>query len=1041
MTVTKYIYTAIFSLIMLFSNSQIITVEQKIDAMLDEMTLQEKVEQLSPCDIMNTDDNPRLGIPGIFSADGPHGYRDPVATGYPAPPEALATSFPIPAAVGATWDRDLAYRLAKVMGNEFNAKEINFRLLPALYLCNDPRHGRSGEAFGEDPYLVGQIGTATVRGLQETPGMSSSKSFIGENAQNTRMTDTITISKRMLMEHWGLPYKYTIQEANTFSVMGAYVAVNGQPASQNHQLNTEVLRDSWGFPYFVVSDWGSVHNAAEAIHAGTDICMGSTHYNIDLLEGVQNGTIPEEEVDKAVRNVLRTKLMAGFFDYQPKAPEDAVSGQASKTIDYETAVKSLVLAKNQDNILPLDRNNIGSIALIGPNADQGCLNINGSSFVFPSGITTLKHALEERIGYWKVWHQKGCEVNSWDTTGFSDAITKAAYAEKVIFVGGLDYTQEGETYDRVSGSVELPGLQQTLINYLASVNPNIIVVIETGGAVSMSQCLHNVKGLIYGFYPGQEQGRAITDVIFGDYNPGAKFPVTIPVNDSQLPIDNTNFNDDFGGGYRWFDYQNYTPAFAFGHGLSYTSFIYNSVTPISTDVNAGESINFTVNVSNTGAREGDEVIQVYITHPQGSISMPEKQLKAFERVSFNAGESKQISFTIKAEDLYIFDEGSDSYILPTGAYTIKVGGASDNLPLSFTVNVNAASPAPDLHVSSIASYPPFPVPGDSVIFALNIKNQGTAPFNDNLKAKVLVDGTEIALIDTNIAIPVGGMGQIIADKGVNNKNFYIAQYPGEIEVSAQVDYENTITETVEDNNTTTTSMKIYDDDIEEIKINIAYKKPAYASSIENNSFMPAYAVDGLRNSRWQSNATENEDFMVDLDGFYNVKRVIIKWQNSYAENYVLLSSPDLAEWDTVANVNFGNGNKDVFEIDIEARYLKVICTLSGTNSGFSIYEFEAYGYLLTPNTIESQHYVENNVSVYPNPFSNKLNIDISNIDKNELQGIYLYSNQGSIISKIAISDIFNNNVEMYIPENIAAGIYYLRIVEKETNRIIKVVKQ
>jgi len=1029
--------------------SQILSIEQKIESILSKMTLDEKCHQLYPYDVLNTGDNARLGIPGFYCTDGPHGYRYPESTGgntgyYLAPPEAFATSFPVSLAVSATWDPELASRMARAMSYEFRYNGINLPLAPSLYLCNDPRHGRSAESYGEDPFLCSKIGIGTVKGIQSTGAMACIKSFICENAQATRMTDTMTISRRMIMEHWGLPYKYAIQDANALSTMSAYVAVNGMAASQSYDLNTSILRQKWGFPYFLVSDWGSVHNSKEAIHSGLDLDMGSVRYAYDLKAGVLNGTIPLADVENAVRNIIRTKLLAGVIDFQPAAPENSLNGNTSQTVDYETGVKSLVLLKNENNILPLNKNTINSIALIGPSANEGQLDGYGSSFVFSTYVITPKTAIEQRIGSWKVKYQKGCAINSWDTTGFADAVNKAATSDVVVFVGGLDITQEGEMKDRVGGSSELPGLQQILINYLSYVNPNIIVVLESGGIVSLSQCLPNIKGLIYGFYPGQEQGRAIADVLFGDYNPGGKLPVTMPANNSQIPPDNTNYNDDWGSGYRWYDKQNLTPAFAFGHGLSYTTFSYNSIQTPSNIVEAGQNINFTVNVTNTGTREGDEVIQLYVTHPNSSLPMPVKQLKAFKRVNFSAGETKDITFEITPEDLYVFDETLDKYVLLTGQYQFKVGGASNNLPLSNIVTINAASPKPDFSVPTIVFYPPFPHVGDTVFFALNIKNQGTGLNTGNITANVNVEDQLIAKIDTSLSIEIGNMRQISANKTVNNKNWWIASSAGTYSISASIDPEQAILEANENNNTIQQSLVVYDAEQDPLKINLAYKKPAIASSVlDSASLMPAYAVDGLRNSRWSSSFTNTEFFQVDLLGVYNLKSIIIKWESAFASQYVLCTSMNGTLWDTVTVVSFGNGKTDEFTTDINARYIKVFCTDRATPWGFSIFELEAYGLPLNfISGVEELKDQSNAIKVYPNPFTDRAEIQIS-LNKNSEIKANLYDNQGRIIwqSQTINSLIGLNNLQIDNLPNIPAGIYYIRVETETDNRYIKVVKQ
>lgn len=1025
--------------------AQTLTIEQKIESYMQQMTLADKCKQLYPYDVMNTADDPRLKIPGFYCTDGPHGYRYPESTGgsvgyYLAPPEAFATSFPVSIGVSATWDPDLARRMARAMAREFRANGIDVPLGPSMYLCNDPRNGRSAESYGEDPFLCAKIGVGTVLGMQSAGTISCIKAFLCENAQATRMTDTITISRRVALEHWGLPFKATIQDANAFSTMSAYVAVNGVAASQSYDLNTTLLRERLGFPYFLVSDWGSVHNAAEAIASGLDLDMGSTVYAYNLEAGVNAGEIAIEDIDKAVENILRTKLMAGIVDYRPESQKGIVSGDESQALNYETGLKGLVLLKNDSSVLPINKNTVSSVALIGPNAVDCPLDGYGSSFVFPTYMFNTKMGFEQRIGYDKVNYVRGCNINDNDTSDYANAIAAAAQSDYVVFVGGLNMSQEGEMIDRVGGSVELPAIQQNLINRLSEANSNIIVVLLSGGIASVNNCLDNIKGLIYGFYPGQEQGRAITDIVFGDYNPGGKLPVTMPAGDYQIPESNTNFNDDMGGGYRWYDQNNYTPAFAFGHGLSYTTFSYNSATPENTSIDLGQDINFTVNVSNTGTRKGDEVIQVYVSYPDFGLEMPIKQLKAFKRLNFNPGEIKDVVFTIKAEDLYVFDPVQDRYLVPPGEYTFKVGGASDSLPLQFNVTLNDVAQAPDLYVSKINCYPPYPQIGDTVMFSLNIKNQGTGNLNSNVKAKVFVNGTEIAQIDTNISILCGGMQQISAHKTVNGKNFFVAEIEGVKTISTQINYDNSVTETITENNTTTDELIVYSDVLEQENINLALNKPVSASSIEDTvQYRPEWAVDGLRLSRWSNDFSNTAWLQVDLLNNYIIEKVVIKWHTSFASEYQVCASLDGNNWDTVATVIYGTGKTNYFELNNNARYLKVVCTDPATPWGFSIHEFEAYGrpqsFLNDIHSVNNQ----NNITVFPNPFSESISIKNEN-EFNEVKNVMLYDLSGKIIKQIQPEKGFNN-IKINNLMNIEPGIYVLMIESEFSSRYVKIIKQ
>ena len=1018
------------------SFSQILNIESKIDSIINKMTFWEKLHQLYPYDVLNTGDNPRLGIPGFYMTDGPHGYRYPESTGgmtYPVPAEALATSFPISMAIASTWDIDLAFRMARAMGNEFVAKGINQALAPTLYLCNDPRNGRSGESYGEDPYLCAKIGTSTVKGIQSTPCIATIKSFICENAQNTRMADTITVSRRMLMEHWGWPYKQCIQDANALCVMSAYVKVNDTSASQNFLLNKQILRGDWGFPYYLVSDWGSVIDAGSSISSGLDLCMGSVHYASSLWPLFLSGTLPDSILNTSVKRVLLTKLTSGILDWQPSVTVNEVSGFSSQSVNYEAAVKSLVLLKNTNNILPLNKTNIGSVALIGPNAAIAQLDGYGSSYVFPTYTVSPLQAFIQKIGISKVKYAQGCSINSIDTTGFSDAINKAATSDIVVFIGGLDYTQEGEILDRINASTELPGLQQTLINYLATVNPNIIVVLESGGIVSLSQCLHNIKGLIYGFYPGQEQGHGIADVIFGDYNPGGKLPVTMPADDYQLPPRNNNFNDDWGCGYRWFDKQSTTPAFAFGSGLSYTGFTYNSVNIINPNVTEGETVSIDVELTNTGNTDGDEVVQLYVTHPIGTIPMPVKQLKGFQRIHLISGQTITLNLKLSPEDLYIYDETTSSYKLLTGTYSIRVGGSSDNLPLTSSFNIITGIPKPDLNISALLYYPSYPHQGDTVFFFFNIKNQGIAHINnEHLTADLTINGQLVAEIDTTVSIKTGGMKQLSANNAVTGKNWWIANAQGQYSLSISLDNNQLINETDESNNIYNCILTVYDTITEPLEINLAWKKPCISSSYSDSNFLTQYAVDGLRNSCWKSDSNINQFFQVDLLSPYKLSLVKIKWADSYASKYYLLSSIDSLQWDTLVYVRYGNGKIDEFSINQTARYLRIQTLSPATFSGYSIFEFQAFG---SPENLyipEATSQDSHEFSVFPNPCVIGHNISVEKRNSNFVN-ITLFDIYGRKTSEIF--DRNESDIEISTA-NLNEGAYLLRIEEITSGIVI-----
>jgi len=681
--------------------------EELINSLITQMTVTEKISQLHGIDWMDTADNTRLGIPGFRTADGPHGVRD-----------GRSTCFPVGIAMAATWDPELLERVGIAMGKEFRGRGRNQVLGPCIDITRDPRNGRSPESGGEEPYLVGKVGAALVQGIQSTQAIATAKHFAATNHQQGRRDADHKIDARTWREFYGLPFRMAVQQGGAWSIMNAYNGINGRPSSANRELLTRMLRDEWGYRYYVISDWNSIYtSAAAAINAGCDLEMPHIpgKYPVELPDAIANGDVTTDNLNGAVRRVLRTKLAAGLLDdYLPGDPSDVCS-QEHRDLALEVAQKSIVLLKNEGHILPLNENEVGSMALIGPSADVARLDGRGSSVVEPCYAVTPRQGIENRAPGVTIHYAKGCDINSDDTDGFPAAIEAARNADVVVFVGGLDDTQEGEELDRASSSVQLPGQQQALINQLAAVNPNVIVVLESGGIVALEQCFDNIKGLIYAFYPGQEGGHAIADILFGHVNPSGKLPMTMPRNDDQLPAWNdVDFTGDVvdGVGYRRFDSLGLTPQYAFGHGLSYTTFEYGNliVTPALSSQETPVLVR--VDVTNTGEIAGDEVVQLYLStsfadpKARDVVPVPVKQLRGFDRVALTPGQTKSITVPLGPEELSFWSVSDDSFRVEAGTYTVQVGGSSDDLPLSETFEITSSV----LYDSATGETSPAPVP-------------------------------------------------------------------------------------------------------------------------------------------------------------------------------------------------------------------------------------------------------------------------------------------------------------------------------------------
>jgi beta-glucosidase len=764
--------------------------EQRLDTLLSKMSMQEKIEQL----YYKTDGNQRLGIPQFKGSDGPHG----IGNGAPG-----FSSFPVTIAMAATWDPALITRAGRAIALEQASRGRDRIAGPTLDLLIDPRIGRAPETIGEDPFLGGRISEAFVLGQNTTSVFGSVKHYNLNTYEINRRTNNYLSDERSLVEFWGYHWKRTVQVGGAMSIMCAYNWVNGDKCAENKYMIKDLLRDHWGFNYYTMSDWGGFGDTGKALNSELDFCEGNDLYIKELPAGVVNGQFDSTLVERATRNVLRTKIISGMIDGVPVIPKTVIDSKEHHELVYESGLKSLVLLKNSENILPLDKEKLKSVAVIGPNAAVLPLDGNSSSKVLPSYRIPVEKAFRTILGDERVKYAKGCNINDTDKKQFAAAIETAKLAEYVVFVAGLDSTVEGEGWfldkeadekgggavarpDRPSQTVLLPGVQNELINEIAKVNPNIILVVISGGTCSVTPVINNVKGLLYAFYPGQEGGRAIADVLFGNYNPSGKLPATIPKDDSQIIPISPDFRNmvSRGVGYRWFDSQNLTPEFAFGFGLSYTTFEYSNIRINNTNAKVGDFIEASFDLKNTGKVFGEEVAQLYLSTGKiiPELQMPVKQLRAFEKTGLNPGETKTITFTLSPEEFYIYNETTKSYQVPEGEFMVQVGGSSDNLPLKTGFTLVNAEGKPDLSVRNIRTMPAFPKEGDEVVFMASLINNGTAATKkgDSHIIRFYVDGKEVANYHSkSITIPVGGMELAYAQglKGVNwkaaNGNFKI----------------------------------------------------------------------------------------------------------------------------------------------------------------------------------------------------------------------------------------------------------------------------
>ncbi|MEM3194026.1 MAG: glycoside hydrolase family 3 N-terminal domain-containing protein [Candidatus Bathyarchaeia archaeon] len=639
----------------------------------------------------------RLGIPLIFGLDVLHGYK---------------TIFPIPLGLASTWDPDIVRRAASIAAAEAAADGVHWTFAPMVDITRDPRWGRIAEGAGEDPYLGSAMARAYVEGYQ---GKSLSdpdtivacpKHYVAYGgAEGGRDYNTVDISERTLREIYLPPFRAAVK-AGAGTLMSAFNDLNGIPASANpHTLRT-ILRGEWGFEGFVVSDWnaigelithgiaGNIYEAAEkALKAGVDMDMQGDVYRRALVQLVREGRIPEGLIDDAVRRILKIKFMLGLFDRPYVDPERAkkiIKCREHLEAALEIARKSIVLLKNDGNLLPLSRD-LGSIAVIGPLADDHEAPLGPWSCLGdPKDVVTVLEGIKSKVSpKTKVLYAKGCDIEGSSKEGFDEALRAARESEVVIAVVGESRDMSGEAACRAY--LDLPGVQEDLLKALHATGTPIVMVLMNGRPLSISWAAENIPAIIEAWFLGVQAGYAIADVIFGDYNPGGKLPVTFPRTVGQVPIYYNHKNTgrpplpDVKWTSKYLDIP-YTPLFPFGHGLSYTRFEYSGLEISPVEVGANDTVKVRFRVRNVGDREGDEVAQLYIRDPVASVTRPVKELKGFKRVTLKPGEEKTIEFTLMLEDLSFLNSEMKRVVEP-GEFRVMVGSSSEDIRLtgSFTV--------------------------------------------------------------------------------------------------------------------------------------------------------------------------------------------------------------------------------------------------------------------------------------------------------------------------------------------------------------------
>ncbi|MDD5782286.1 MAG: glycoside hydrolase family 3 C-terminal domain-containing protein [Muribaculaceae bacterium] len=703
-------------------------IEKRIDDALSRMTLEEKVKILHAQSKFSSAGVPRLGIPEVWCTDGPHGIR----------PEVLwdewdqagwtndsCIAYPALTCLAASWSKEVSGLYGKSIGEEARYRNKTVLLGPGVNIYRTPLNGRNFEYMGEDPYLSASMVVPYIKGVQQNGVAACVKHFALNNNEVNRHTTNVIVDDRTLYEIYLPAFKAAVTEAKAWTIMGAYNLYRDQHLCHNQYILNDILKNEWGFDGVVVSDWGGAHDTNQAITNGLDLEYGSWTNGLKLgkknaydsyfladpyLELLHSGKVGTKELDDKARRVLRLIFRTSMNRNRP-------FGSLCSDEHYAAARRigdeGIVLLKNNAKVLPISLDKVKRILVVGENAIK-MMTVGGgsSSLKVQREVLPLDGIKAMVAGRAEVKYVRGYvgdvtgEYNG-VTTGqdlnesrsaeqlIAEAVDEARKADCVVFVGGLNKSEHQDCEDSDRTGLELPYGQDAVIEALAKANPNLVVVNISGNAVAMPWA-NNVNAIVQAWYLGSEAGTSIADVLFGAVNPSGKLPFTFPTSlnnvgahrlDAYPGIKRTDgsqyidleYKEGIYVGYRWAEKNKLKPQFAFGHGLSYTTFAYGKATADKKTIAQGETITVSVPVTNTGKREGMEVVQLYISDPKCSVDRPVKELKGFEKVSLKPGETKTVTFTIGTDALSYFDAQRHQWVAEPGQFVAHIAAASDDV--------------------------------------------------------------------------------------------------------------------------------------------------------------------------------------------------------------------------------------------------------------------------------------------------------------------------------------------------------------------------
>lgn len=668
-----------------------------IKKVISEMTLEEKASLCSGADFWHTKAVERVGIPAVMVSDGPHGLRKQARQGdhLGVNDSIEAVCFPTACASAASFDRELIRQIGQGVGDACQREEVSVVLGPAVNIKRSPLCGRNFEYFSEDPYLAAEMAVGLIEGVQSRGIGTSVKHFAANNQEHRRMSSDSVVDERTMREIYLPAFEAAVRRARAWTVMCSYNRINGVYASENHEYLTDILRGEWGFDGYVVSDWGAVSDRVAGIAAGLDLEMPSSGGVNDrrIVEAVRAGKLDEKLVDLAVERIL---TINGRY-LQNKKPDTKWDMEAQHSLARRLAAECMVLLKNEGGALPLREGR--SLAVIGKFAMEPRYQGGGSSHINSFKVTGLMDALEgvERVTYAQGYDTERDEIQD---RLIDEAVAAARGADVAVIVAGLPDSFESEGYDRAH--MRMPDCQNALIERVAEANPNTVVVLYNGSPVEMPW-LGKVKAVIEAYLGGQAVGGATKDVLFGNVNPCGRLPESFPLklehNPSYLTYggeeDMAVYNEGVFVGYRYYDKKQMEVLFPFGFGLSYTSFEYRNLRVSAESISDTDTLTVSVDVENTGALPGKEVVQLYVGDRESTVFRPVRELKGFEKVSLAPGEIKTVTFTLDKRAFAYWNTGLHDWHVETGAFIIEIGRSSRDIALSCAVTVQSTVKLPE----------------------------------------------------------------------------------------------------------------------------------------------------------------------------------------------------------------------------------------------------------------------------------------------------------------------------------------------------------